>query len=253
MRRFVSIILLISSIHVQAQKHGDLKAAYYFDLNKGNAVTVLDLQEASLNVQYMDRYGKDKELELSLFNWKNEKIAQYALSKTFGMNHFKINIELVFKKWEEGEVYSCRAKDEMGNNYELLLRKNTKTAEAPSVNVFVNPLKLSCKELEGNVVDFYAKISGGKAPYTVNWYIVNETKSDFLYQPREEKIERPGKTMVVKVDKDPSYYVMVLVTDACNKEARQMVYLTCSEKGKKINSVFVEPLKSMPVNKTGGN
>ncbi|HEY3402426.1 MAG TPA: hypothetical protein VGK59_03505 [Ohtaekwangia sp.] len=239
-------LFLLFPICVWAQNGSAAETAYYFDISRGNSLAIHDVKEGSLNIQYQDLYGRSKDIPLLIYNAKNEMVGNFTLSKTYGLNHFRINIGQLFSSWPEDEIYACRTRDEMGNKYELLIRKRTSVTEEPEVNIFVNPLSVSCNDFEGNVVDFYGTITGGKAPYTVNWYVLNDAKSEFLYQPREEVITRPGRTMVINVDKNPDYYVMVLVTDACNKETKQMVHLTCQDEKNKVNTLFVEPLKSLP-------
>jgi len=245
LRCTVLLVVVLTPGCLVGQTIQQTKTAYYFDINKASALAVHELQEPSLNIQYDDRYGTSPEVRLVLLNWKRERVATYTLSKSFGLNHFKINLGQVFEAWREGDVYTCTLTDEMKNSYELLIKKNTSVTNPPEVDIFSNPISLSCKQPGSNLVDFYGTIRGGKAPYTVNWYVVNEAKTGFLFQPRTEIIERPGNSMAVRVDSNPSYYVMMVVVDACQKEAKKMVYLTCKTTDKNVNTIFVEPLKDV--------
>lgn len=243
---YFMFLLLVMPLTGLAQKSTTEPSPYYLDFNAQSNLSVHDLFSASLNLQYEDRYGRLNELPLTLYNSKHEKVNIYALSKSYGLNHFNIDLGATYDAWTEKEIYTCEIKDETGKNYRILLRKKIPETADPSVSILVNPVHLKCQDLTGNLVDFYASIKDGKAPYTVNWYILNESRQDFLYQPREQSIDRPGNTVIVRVDKNPNYYVMVTVRDACGKEAKQMVYLVCEEKKKKVNTVFVEPLQKLP-------
>jgi hypothetical protein len=57
------------------------------------------------------------------------------------------------------------------------------------VRLVVNPVRFSCRETTGNAVEVHEEISGGKAPYRVNWYVLSEERTNFLYQPREQRID----------------------------------------------------------------
>ncbi len=223
-----------------------VKVPYYLDITSSNKGIVHTIHDALLNIQYTDAYGQKNECVLKIYNWKREEVAVYSLYKEFGLNSFNIDLGSVFVSWKEGEIYACEMTDESGHLYELLLRKQLITTVAPTVDILVNPIRMECKALTGNLVEFYGQISGGKTPYQVNWYVLNQAQSDFLYQPREEIIAEPGKTMVIYVNKNPDYYVLVHVKDACGNEQKQMVHVLCSDKKKKINTLFVEPLRELP-------
>lgn len=234
----------------QTNASAPVKIPYYLDLNSADEKTINAIQEERLYIQYHDHYGNQPELALHIYNWKHEEVGTYALSKTFGLNHYTITLSSIFAAWKEGEVYSIEATDESRRRYVLPVRKIAPPENAPpEVSIFVNPLHVACSDPSGNTVEFYGKIAGGKAPYTVAWYILNDARTGFLYQPREEVIKRPGNTMVVRVDKNPDYYVMLEVKDACGNSQRKMVNLVCEDEKKKINTVFLEtidPVRELP-------
>lgn len=248
----IALLLVAASCTTWAQEKGDnpgVKTLYYLDMNKASKETVNTIHDELLAIQYYDSYGQEKEIPLKIYNWKREQVTTYSLSKAFGLNHFSINLGTAYDAWKEGEIYTCEMADESGHRYELILRKQTLKHEPPKVKLLVNAVHLQCKALTGNLVEFYGEISGGKTPYQVRWYVLNNEQTDFLYQPREEVVTVPGNTLVIRVEKNPDYYVMLLVRDACGNEQKQMVHLVCQGKKKKINTLFVEPLQALP-NKT---
>jgi hypothetical protein len=95
------------------------------------------------------------------------------------------------------------------------------------------------------LIDFDGRVIGGNAPYVLNWYVINEASTQFLYQPLESKLENSNGTSTITVDKQPVYKVMLLATDACGNSGRQMVVVSCGTDTKKINTLFVEPLNNL--------
>jgi hypothetical protein len=224
-------------------------ASYYLSLNTELSTTIYELQDEALNLHYDDKLGRSAELLLTLYNWKREVVSKYQLSKIYGSNNFRINLGKVFNAWPIGEIYTFETKDESGQALGLSVRKiEPIQKESPTVKLIVNPLGFSCQESLGNTVEFHGEISGGKAPYLVNWYVLNEQRTDFLYQPRQQRIDSAGSTAVITIEKNPNYYILMRVRDACGNERDQMVYLVCQEKKKRINTLFVEPLleKNLP-------
>lgn len=249
---FIPLIALLftsgfSSLYAQGDNIPAREATYFINLNQLEEKVVHEIQHEVLSIQYRDNYAKEQALPLTIYNWKREKVATFSLAKSYGLNYFNINIAAIFNAWEEGSIYSCEFSDESGHVYRLLVKKiPPPEMESPEVNIFVNPLHLGCLDETGSVVEFYGQVEGGKAPYKVNWYVMNDQKTQFLYQPREQFIEKAGQTMVIQVDHDPSYYVLLSVQDACGNEQERMVYLLCQEEEKKINTLFVEPLREFP-------
>lgn len=248
-----AVLFCLAMPSVMAQ--GDeKKTPFYFNINTALPTVIHEVQDEHLHLQYHDRYGQQAEITLHVYDWKHEAAATFQLSKTYGLNYYSIGLASFYGAWKEGEIYTFALEDESQHTYTLYVRKvGPPKKEKPAVNIFVNPVHLECSALTGNVVEFYGGISGGKPPYKVSWYVMNEHRTDFLYQPREEVIERPGNTMVIRVDKNPDYYVMLQVRDACGNEEKQMVNLLCEDGKKQIHTLFVEPLKQPPLQPRIGN
>lgn len=224
--------------------------AYYLDINKASKQVIHELQEQNLNLQYQDIYGQWPELTLRIFNWKREELANYQMAKSYGINYFQLNLGKIFASWPLNEMYSCRLSDESGHVYEFLVKKiPVPEMTPPKVSILVNPLQTDCDKFTTNIVEFYGQIEGGKAPYQIHWYVLNEERTNFLYQPREETIEKAGKSMVIQVDKAPSYYVLLNVKDACGSEQQKIIHLTCDKQKEVVNTLFIEPLRRLPKNR----
>lgn len=221
---------------------------YYINVNTAGT-EVYTLYDDLLSLAYTDRYGQSTELPLTIYNWKREPIKQYVLQKTYGLNHFNINLESA--GLEEGQTYRCKLQGESGKTYQLIFKREAApTDNLPAVNISVSPEDFKCGDPLRSTVSFYGEVTSGRAPYEVNWYVMNDTRSAFLYQPKTEKVKQSGATPAILVDQMPEYYVLLHVRDACGHEAQQMVYLTCKNKQKKVNTVMVEPLKKLPTKGT---
>jgi hypothetical protein len=246
MRIFINyVILLILPTTLRAQEN-PINSAYFIDINNGNNGVVYDIASASLNLQYYDKVGKENTLPLTVFNWESDEIASFIITKSFGQNHFRINLGETFSSWKTGDVYRCELRDENGQKYRILLKKTEMKTQDLDVDLKMNPIRLDCENLSGNLVEFFATIQGGKPPYIANWFIMDESKNNLLYQPGKQEISSQGKSGTVRVESNPNYYVMILVTDACGNEKKEMIYLVCEKKKKKINTLFVEPLNELP-------
>jgi hypothetical protein len=242
-----SIIILLAigqvgEVKAQIPIKIDQKTPYYIDVTNVEKSSVFDIQEGALSIQYHDRIGQTKQIPLTIYSWKLETIGSFNLDKTFGINNYTIDLNQKLSGLEDNTIYFCILLDEQGNKHEWSFRNiPTVKSEDLNVDIIINPKRLTCSEGSGNLVEFYGKISEGKPPYSIRWYVMNEGKSDFLYQPKEDIINSSGKTAVIQVDKTPAYYVVMDVTDACGTNTKKMVYLNCRKDKKKISTIFVEP------------
>lgn len=229
------------------------KVPYYISLNEANGATMHDISDKTLSLQYYDSYGRLKDIALSIYDWKHALVATISLDKSFGLNSYVIDLDNVYSDWKIRSIYTCELRDENNRKYVLPIRLVAPPeTPGPDVSILVNPLEVSCEDVTTNVVEFYGSIDGGKAPYTVQWYILNDSRTQFLYQPREEIITKAGKTPVISVDANPDYYVVMFVKDACGNVQQKVVNLTCEENHKKINSVFIEQLESPLIHGANG-
>lgn len=241
-------MLMTQAVHGQMKKkdaHGNEIASYYIDMTSSLPSTkpmIMDFNDSSLNIRYHDYVGKSKRIEVRLINWKKEIVSSFQLEKEFGLNFFHIPLNTTGLGIIKDQVYTLEMKDELKHSHNVLIRWIVPELPKLTTDIIVNPKFLECDNEFGNVVEFYSNVSGGKAPYTINWYVMNDHRTELLYQPRSEKIDQPGKTASIMVDKSPDYYVLVWTVDACGNEDKQTVHLTCEEGKKKINTLFVSPL-----------
>lgn len=221
------------------------KVPYYINLNRVAEGVIHEISDQRLHLEYNDEYGTAKEFIFRIYNWKRAQVAILQMDKSLGLNNYTVNLDDLYSGWEMNKIYMGELKNEAGVVYKLPIRiVSFPKMNGPAVNITVNPLQVGCDNLSQSLVEFYGNIIGGKAPYTVNWYILNAAKTDFLYQPKEEVIALAGKTSMIQVDKNPVYYVVLYVKDACGNEKKQTVSLSCGKSHEKINSVFVEELNS---------
>ena len=248
LRLITSFLLLLLAMPelVNAQnddQSGNSVAPYYVDFNSAEKTFIYDLRGDYLHVQYNDIYGKEKSIPISIFNWKRELVAQIMVDKQFGLNYFDIKLKEHAIQFNINETYVCQLTDEVGKKYEVNIKYLPLVKRIITAGIFVRPMYLQCDDpTEGNLVEFYGNIEGGKAPYTINWYVMNKQRTDFLYQPKLVTMKRPGYTSSIQVDKSPEYFVLLYVKDACGNEQTSTVQMTCEGNKKKINTVFLQPL-----------
>jgi hypothetical protein len=215
----------------------------YIDLNSFSNSRIHDIRDFTLNIQYNDVYGASADLKFSIFDAGRRVVARVVTDKSFGVNNYSLKLDELFNGWEMDAVYLLEFRNENNTLFQLPFRI-AKPLENPDplASIMINPLAIGCKDLKQSTVEFYGVINGGSAPYAIHWYVLNAAKSDFLFQPREEMLQVEGKTSLITVDQNPEYTVALYVKDACGKEAKQLVTISCADSKKKINSLFLEEL-----------
>jgi hypothetical protein len=245
----LGLALVCSAQHQTSEE----RPVYYHNINLGSSQPGL-IFEPKLNIQYYDSYGEKEALALKVYNTRRETVGEYSVHKDFGTNYYTIQIDNIFDSWAVDEMYSIELVNEANTINVLLLKKIAPPKmEAPQVNILVNPIRMKCEKSEPGTVEFYGQISGGKTPYTTNWYILDQNRINLIYQPRQDIITRPGNTPVVTVDATPEYVVVLNVVDACGNEVIRQVVVTCDSKDKKINTLFIEPWKQAQPTSPGSN
>jgi hypothetical protein len=238
-----SLIFLFAILNLGASTMAQdiKKTPYYISLNSADGHRIHEISDETLSLQYHDQFGKWKAVPLKIYDWRRQLVTTLNIDKMYGLNSFVIDLKSIHSGWELNKIYMCELTDESGRKYELPIKLVPPPDKKDlAVEILVNPIELECDGLSASVVEFYGQIKGGKGPYVVSWYVLNSSRSDFLYQPREETLASSGKTMSVTVDKSPDYYVVLYVKDACGSEEQQIVNMVCEESRKKINTIFVQ-------------
>ncbi|MEJ1241748.1 hypothetical protein WBG78_26625 [Chryseolinea sp. T2] len=246
-RVMVFVAMVLVTIMAAGQSSVNSETQLYIDINKVNKKTVSDIKDEVLGLQYMDAYGQLKSIRLKVYDWKRTQAAELELAKSRGQNHYRLNLNQILPGREKDVIYTLSFVDEAGKEYKILVRfiDLKKTSEV-TCNITVNPKYIHCDdELEGSLIEFLGNTSKGKAPYTVSWYVLNDSRTKFLFQPREQILERPGLTPSIMVDKQPDYYVIMTVKDSCGGEEHQVVHVVCENGQKRINTVFFESVQEM--------
>jgi len=250
MRRILFIAILIgSSISIANAQLLDSKGEevhpYYISFD-ASAPTVENIRGEFINVSYRDRIGKAETITFSIRSYKMNFFKELTLVKQFGQNYFDIQLADHGINLVEGESYRCQLKNEYGESIERTVRYISKSKNDVTVSILVDPKYLACQDLTGsNLVDFYGQVSGGKAPYKANWYVLNAYRTDLLYQPAHLTVPSPGLTSSVQVDKAPEYYVVLHIMDACGNEQIATVQIVCEQNEKKVNTLFFQKLSDI--------
>lgn len=238
----VILCLTVTSGYSQIDLPSD-KTIFYWDVN-ASAQAIQEINDLNMGIKYFDKYGRAKNIELKIYDWKHAEVVRLQLDKMYGLNYYTVDLNNFSNNWNPDELYLCEMHDENQRKYEWpmkLLRKSDKNLLA--INILVNPLILTCDDLSENLVEFYGEVENGKAPYNLQWYVMNSKRSEFLYQPKEETVQHGDQTSMIQVDQQPDYYVLLFVKDACGNMQQKMVNLICEEGKKRINSLFVEPMQ----------
>jgi hypothetical protein len=251
LRCSIALLGIVCRIDCYSQDQNNTEsgvAPYYIDFNSAAKSSLFQITAEYLHIQYRDIYGSAKTIPLTIFNWKHEKVAEITLAKEFGLNHFEVDLKKYASTFSKDEIYTCDLVDEKGKVYSAAIRYAPAAKIEISLEIFVRPVQLQCgNSLGENMVEFYGNIGGGKAPYEARWYVLNDKRTEFLYQPKEVTIDRPGNTSSIQVDKSPEYFVLLYVKDACGNEQKKTVQVTCEAGQKKINTLFLQYLNSTPL------
>lgn len=237
---------LLGVITVQAQQKD---VVYYINLNESNPAIVHEVHKKKLALQYVDNHGVLPAVDMTIYDWKMAKVAQVRLNKERGLNHFVVALEELPVNWDMDKLYRLSMITEGNHKTELTFKLMQPAKTEFAISIRTNPVQFSCESTSAKLMEFYGVIEGGNAPYTAQWFVVNNEKNDFLYQPKEAKVSKAGNTSAIQVDKNPDYYVMLYVTDQCGNLQKKMLHVVCETSKKKIHSVFVEPLNKELLNK----
>jgi hypothetical protein len=221
----------------------ELKKPGYIDVNNVKQENVFDIQEGLMGVTYMDHIGKSPEIELVILDWKSDQVISLKLDKVLGLNEYTVNLDEVGLDLSNGVIYTCVIKNEISQEHRWSIRKAASpTPGTLKPDIIVKPIVADCsKPLQGSTIEFYGSVEKGKAPYILNWYVMNESKTSFIYQPKEEIIKETDEISMISVDKSPTYYVTLHVSDICGNTGTKTVRVVCENKRKNISTIFIDP------------
>ena len=246
----VFTISTLLSVHALAQnvlysaQPAPQPASYYVSLNgEGATKSVQEIADTKLSLKYEDRIGSKSQMGIDILDWRRQVVKRVSLSKSLGLNYYDVDLNKLSDSWERNSVYYVRFVDENSNSGEVSFRiAEKKNAVPPSVNIFVNPINTQCDNLSKSSIAYLAEIQGGKTPYRITWYVMNNAQTELLFQPKEEFVERGSQSPMISVDAFLDYYVLLHVEDACGTTAKQMVHIKCEDEGEQVNTIFVQPL-----------
>jgi hypothetical protein len=230
------------------------KPLYYININQVSSQEVINIFNSVLSFDYYCAEGDGEILTLTIKDWKQKPIASYRLKATLGLNQFLVDLENSAARLEDGGIYNCVLKQGgIGKKPITWSIQQAPLAKVDSLIVQIQSLPkiMNCSDLnEPNLIEFYGQVTGGTAPYTLNWYVTDENKTNFLYQPKEDVLPTTRTISMISVDKNPQYTVLALVTDACGRTGYHATVVGCAKKKKTIHSIFINPL-DLPRRNTG--
>lgn len=253
----LAAFFVILSLAVLAQEPAspDIQLAkpYYINANEAARETVFDIHDNTFGVLYTDQHGVSSTIELQIHNSRLELVGRFVLDKVPGSNQYTVDMSKLGMEVEAGATYYCSMTDESGKQYRWMVRLAERPVTELVVSLSAHTRQLACGQPVGNLVEFTGTVTNGSGPYSFSWYVLDESKSNFVYQPRNENVANKDGGSAIVVDKSPGYYVLLDVSDSCNGKGRKMLYISCVKKRKKINTLFVEPLQdvsSQSINKS---
>lgn len=243
MKRVLVLFLMLVSFFCYGQLDSLLSADErrnpYIDINNAGT-SMYEFVGNVISLQFYDAYGVREELPIVVSSSGSGVRKTLRLFKEHGVNHFGIDLSKHFS-FHVNDIFSFAMEDDKGEVYRWYAR----SVEAPKTNlnaeILVNVKSVQCGQELGNLVEFYGEIAGGSPPYEVNWYVVDEARTQFLYQPRTVSVPGSDVTPVLIVDKKPVYMVLMTVIDRCGTFARKMIIMRCEDPGKNASTIFIEP------------
>jgi hypothetical protein len=221
----------------------DDEVPMYISMNEDHGTYIYSISNNKLNLEYHDSYGTKPSLSLRVYDRTRKLVINSSLDKSFGLNHYRIDLQTLYSNWVHNTIYQAEMVDESGFGHLVSFRMTDPVKSDLKASIMVSPVNFKCGNSQQNTVEFYGEISGGRAPYNASWYVLNDSRKDFLYQPKNLVVDKPGKASKIEVSKNPIYYVVLYVKDACGNEDKQIVNVTCSNRKrlkKRINTLFLE-------------
>jgi len=233
-----------------SQEFSPKRPVYYFDVTEPDA-QVHSVYDRSLNIEYNDVYGEQKGLLLQVFdNNARQATGQYRLDKAFGVNHYQVKVESL----SEGEVYRGRFTDEGRKEHKFYFKiEPPEKRTGPLIDIVSLPVNFSCAAGSPKIIDYYGEISGGISPFEIDWFIVNQNKTDLLYKPFGSVVKEFGKTSVITADCPPPYYVIMTVKDFCGGESKKILQVECDASEKQIHTLFISEDFATPPQRANSN
>jgi hypothetical protein len=240
----VGFLMLISIIYQNAYGQIGDSTCLYISLNGISSIKSYELNNGILCFSYQDKYAQSPNLEISIFDWKNQVAVQMPLAKQAGNNLYSLNLESIYGNWENNSIYRLETQNEMGRkmgfNFKLV---DPPEKWKPVPDIVVNGIDIQCDPHINSEVEYYGRVTGGKAPYKVTWYVFRDPAIvDYLYQPKTVKLEQEGDVPMILVQESLDYYVLLHAVDACGSEKDKLVHIVCDEQEEGRFNLLYEPI-----------
>jgi len=247
----VFIALFFVSFLAISQVEGPKEATeeaipYYINLEKNHKDQfVYEINGQQLFLQYHCLEDLSKEMDLAIYNWKQEKVQTIQIDRQYGVNHYHLPLADLGVSWEYESIYRLEIleKNKTISSVLFSIPVPEETIE-PVFQVISNPLKVSCLPGSEAVIEYYTDVQKGRGPFSVSWYVMDETHSKLLYQPTFQELADTESSAQITVDHPLAYYLIVLVRDICGNEQQQVIYTQCDEEAEPVvHSLFLEGLE----------
>jgi hypothetical protein len=216
----------------------------YIPLTSNKEIEVNKITNKVLCFSYDDKYGRNPQLPVRILDWKQKEVAHLTLDKKYGLNEYSVGLEGLVSNLEIGQMYHLIARNDVGRSYKInFMLIDPPDQWDPVPDIIPNGVEVFCESSQQSTVEYYGKISGGRAPYEVTWYVFkNASGESLLYKPKKLIIEKEGDVPFISVESALDYYVLLNVIDACGSERDKVVHIVCDEQEEgKFNMLF-EPI-----------
>ena len=237
-------LLLCFSALCFAQQTED--PVYYLNINDLEPGYIYRVNTAKFGFEFNDKIAQAPDMTMRIMDHQHRVVSSSRLDKNLGLNHYALDTDLFLPEAMIDSMFYFEFAFENRKKISVPVMRVQPENFPLSVSIMVVPVENGCENLTTGLTEFYSQINGGRAPYQVNWYVLNEAKTDFLFQPREEHLTAAEQRSKVIVEYNPAFSVALYIKDACGKEDKQIVTLTCDQEKQSINTIFFEELDQLP-------
>lgn len=205
----------------------------------------IEFQSGKLGVLFDDKFGFKDSVVVNVVKLSDQTVNSFGFKKKFGVNKFILeNIDL--NNLDSTALFSMSMQDDMGKKYQMNLTVNPVKNQIPiQAKIIKTPIIIDCQNPVNTKIEYFSDISGGKAPYLIEWDFSGSTEG------LQEYIPIPGYSSAVLVDLPPPYFIGLKVTDSCGEITYQTVQVACDNSGPNYNSILfnIDPLRKRSIEK----
>ena len=244
----LSLLILITISSAYSQDYELLEnhrrtsdtTVYYIDLNSNfGDLEQIAFHGGRIGVLFDDKFGSFDTVSIRVEFPSIGEMSTFSFNKKFGTNQWILE-ELDFTDLDSLLNLSLFIVDDMGKEYvKNLILDPESNSEDITAKIIKTPIVIDCKSPVNTRIEFFSDVTGGKAPYLVEWRFSDNSKSI------SEVIPIQGFSSAILVDLPPPYYIGLRITDSCGEVSIQTVQVACDTSSPNYNSILfsIDPSK----------